>query len=97
MTRDSAVHRYGKLSITLHWLMLALFVGVYGCIEIKGLLPVEVIRGAFHGASRLIRIEHFCVGLGPPARASHAPATDYPGPVNLADRRLAPNARRCMC
>ncbi len=29
MTRDTAVTRYGKLSITLHWLMLALFVGVY--------------------------------------------------------------------
>lgn len=39
MTRDVAVNRYGKLSITLHWLMLALFVGVYACIEIKGLLP----------------------------------------------------------
>jgi cytochrome b561 len=39
MTRDSIAHRYGKLSITLHWLMLALFVGVYACIEIKGLLP----------------------------------------------------------
>ncbi|MGF6108819.1 cytochrome b561 [Pseudomonas frederiksbergensis] len=24
MTRDSTAHRYGKLSITLHWLMLAL-------------------------------------------------------------------------
>ncbi|KOX99687.1 cytochrome b [Pseudomonas nunensis] len=39
MTRDSIAHRYGNLSITLHWLMLALFVGVYACIEIKGLLP----------------------------------------------------------
>lgn len=39
MTRDNTPQHYGKLSITLHWLMLALFVGVYGCIEIKGLLP----------------------------------------------------------
>ncbi|MBD9460001.1 cytochrome b [Pseudomonas sp. PDM05] len=39
MTRDTAVTRYGKLSITLHWLMLVLFVGVYACVEIKGLLP----------------------------------------------------------
>ena len=39
MTRDKTPQRYGKLSITLHWLMLALFVGVYVCIEIKGLLP----------------------------------------------------------
>ncbi|SDT58457.1 cytochrome b [Pseudomonas prosekii] len=36
MTRTTAVNRYGKLSITLHWLMLALFIGVYACVEIKG-------------------------------------------------------------
>ena len=39
MIRDTAVTRYGKLSIILHWLMLALFVGVYACVEIKGYLP----------------------------------------------------------
>ncbi|MBZ9784923.1 cytochrome b [Pseudomonas sp. REP124] len=39
MTGQSIPHRYARLSITLHWLMLALFVGVYGCIELKGLLP----------------------------------------------------------
>jgi cytochrome b561 len=39
MTRDSTTQRYGKLSIAMHWLMLALFVGVYACIEIKGFLP----------------------------------------------------------
>ncbi|VVQ16651.1 Cytochrome b561 [Pseudomonas fluorescens] len=53
MTRDTAVTRYGKLSITLHWLMLALFVGVYACVEIKGYLPKgSEARGllmGFHG------------------------------------------------
>ncbi|PWK32958.1 MULTISPECIES: cytochrome b [unclassified Pseudomonas] len=39
MTHNKSTQHYGKLSITLHWLMLALFVGVYACIEIKGLLP----------------------------------------------------------
>lgn len=39
MTRDLAAPRYGKLSITLHWLMLVLFVGVYACVEIKGFMP----------------------------------------------------------
>ena len=39
MTHDMAAPRYGKLSITLHWLMLALFVGVYACVEIKGFMP----------------------------------------------------------
>ncbi len=31
--------RYAKLSIYMHWLMLLLFIGVYGCIELKGLAP----------------------------------------------------------
>ena len=39
MTRHSEPQRYAALSITLHWLMLGLFVGVYACIELKGLLP----------------------------------------------------------
>lgn len=39
MTPDAVPQRYARLSIALHWLMLALFVGVYACIEIKGLLP----------------------------------------------------------
>ncbi|WP_130904640.1 cytochrome b [Pseudomonas sp. Sample_22] len=39
MTGDKTTQRYTRLSITLHWLMLALFVGVYVCIETKGLLP----------------------------------------------------------
>jgi cytochrome b561 len=50
MTRDTAVTRYGKLSITLHWLMLALFVGVYACVEIKGFMPrSSEARGLFMG------------------------------------------------
>lgn len=39
MTSNTKPQRYATLSITLHWLMLALFVGVYACIEIKGFLP----------------------------------------------------------
>ncbi|MCK9800945.1 cytochrome b [Pseudomonas sp. MAFF 302030] len=39
MTNASAAQRYTKLSMTLHWLMLVLFVGVYACIELKGMLP----------------------------------------------------------
>ncbi|VVM52589.1 cytochrome b [Pseudomonas fluorescens] len=50
MTRDSTAPRYGQLSIILHWLMLALFVGVYACIEIKGLLPKgHELKGLFLG------------------------------------------------
>lgn len=58
MTRDNTPQHYGKLSITLHWLMLALFVGVYGCIEIKGLLPRgDSMRSLFLGL-------HGVFGLG---------------------------------
>ncbi|WLH37819.1 cytochrome b [Pseudomonas sp. FP2196] len=53
MTRDNAASRYGKLSITMHWLMLVLFVGVYACVEIKGYMPKgSEARGllmGFHG------------------------------------------------
>lgn len=53
MHHETAAHRYGKLSIMLHWLMLALFIGVYACVEIKGWLPKgSEARGllmGFHG------------------------------------------------
>lgn len=53
MTRDNSKTRYGKLSITLHWLTLLLFVGVYACVEVKGYLPKgNDARGllmGFHG------------------------------------------------
>jgi cytochrome b561 len=62
MTRDSVTHRYGKLSITLHWLMLALFVGVYACIEIKGLLPrTSTARGLFLGLHGLFGLSIFAL------------------------------------
>lgn len=39
MTSEPGAQRYAKLSMTLHWLMLGLFVGVYACIELKGMVP----------------------------------------------------------
>lgn len=55
MTHQSARHRYGELSITLHWLMLVLFIGVYGCIELKGLLPrSHSLRGPLLGTHELL-------------------------------------------
>ena len=62
MNRESVTHRYGKLSITLHWLMLALFVGVYACIEIKGLLPRGgALRGLFLGLHGLFGLSIFAL------------------------------------
>jgi cytochrome b561 len=39
MISEPGAQRYAKLSMTLHWLMLGLFVGVYACIELKGIVP----------------------------------------------------------
>lgn len=57
MNPDLLPQRYARLSITLHWLMLALFVGVYGCIELKGLLP----RG--HGLKAPLLGAHALFGM----------------------------------
>ena len=35
----NTLHRYGGLSIGLHWLMLALLVAVYACINLRELYP----------------------------------------------------------
>jgi len=60
MTRETVVHRYGKMSIILHWLMLALFVGVYACIEVKGLfLRGHALRSFFLGTHALFGMAIF--------------------------------------
>lgn len=51
-------HRYGGLSIALHWLMLVLMVGVYTCIELKGNFP----KGS--EPRELLKQWHFMLGLG---------------------------------
>jgi superoxide oxidase len=51
-------HRYGGLSIALHWLMLVLMVGVYACIELKGNFP----KGS--EPRELLKQWHFMLGLG---------------------------------
>ena len=50
-------HRYGGLSIALHWLMLVLMVGVYACIELKGNFP----KGS--EPRELLKQWHFMLGL----------------------------------
>jgi cytochrome b561 len=49
--------RWGKLSMALHWLMLVLIVGVYACIELKGLFP----KGS--DGRELLKQWHFMLGL----------------------------------
>jgi cytochrome b561 len=62
MNSDSVPQRYAKLSITLHWLMLALFAGVYACIEIKGLLPRgHILKGPLLGTHALFGMAIFAL------------------------------------
>jgi cytochrome b561 len=50
-------HRYGLVSLTLHWLMLILLIVVYGCIELRELYPKgSELRDSLKGL-------HFMVGL----------------------------------
>ncbi|MGV8918131.1 MAG: cytochrome b [Pseudomonas sp.] len=54
--------RYAKLSLSLHWLMLALFVGVYACIELKGLAPRgSTLRSASLGLHGLFGLSIFAL------------------------------------
>ncbi|MBN8767372.1 MAG: cytochrome B [Thiobacillus sp. SCN 64-317] len=55
--RKSPTNRYSYPSIGLHWLMLLLFIGVYGAIELHGLSEKgSDIRAAF-------KTWHFMLGL----------------------------------
>lgn len=58
MSRKNNEHRYGGLSIALHWLMLVLIVAVYACIELKGNFP----KGS--ETRELLKQWHFMLGLG---------------------------------
>lgn len=52
-----ALERYGKISILLHWITLALLVGVYACIELRELYP----RGS--DPREALKTWHFMLGL----------------------------------
>ncbi len=39
MSWNNTTDRYGSLSIFMHWLMLALLIGVYACINLRELYP----------------------------------------------------------
>ncbi len=54
---SAAADRYGKVSITLHWLMLILLIGVYACIELRELFP----RGS--DPREALKQWHFALGL----------------------------------
>ena len=49
--------RYGRASIALHWLTLALLIGVYACIELREMFP----RGS--DPREALKMWHFMLGL----------------------------------
>jgi len=51
------IERYGRLSIILHWVTLALLIGVYACIELREMYP----RGS--EPREALKIWHFTLGL----------------------------------
>jgi len=57
MAMKSTAQRYGALSIGMHWLMLALLVAVYACIELRGIYP----KGS--DLREAMKMWHFMLGL----------------------------------
>jgi cytochrome b561 len=53
----NSIHRYGSLSIGLHWLMLVLLVAVYACIELRELFP----KGS--DPREALKLWHYMLGL----------------------------------
>lgn len=53
----SVAERYGRLSIVLHWITLALLIGVYACIELREMYP----RGS--ELREALKMWHFMLGL----------------------------------
>ncbi len=57
MNLKNTSDRYGSLSIGMHWLMLALLVGVYACIELREFWP----KGS--DPREALKMWHFMLGL----------------------------------
>ncbi|ELN4741195.1 cytochrome b, partial [Escherichia coli] len=57
MSWKNTEHRYGSLSIGLHWLMLVLIAVVYFTMEFRGLFP----KGT--DERELMKQTHFMLGL----------------------------------
>jgi len=57
MNWKNATDRYGTLSISLHWLMFLLIVGVYACMELHEFFP----KGS--DARAALKTWHFMLGL----------------------------------
>ncbi len=91
MNWKNTTDRYGSLSILMHWLMLALLIAVYACIELRGIYPKG---SAAHDA---MKTWHFMLGLSVFAlvllrlaiRAFSGPAPRIQPPLRQWQHRLA--------
>ncbi|MBA8884121.1 cytochrome b [Dokdonella fugitiva] len=87
MATNARTDRYGTLSIAMHWLMLALLVAVYACIELRGIYP----KGS--AARDAMKTWHFMLGLSVFGlvfvRMAIRLATPSPPPPAIAWQRLA--------
>ncbi len=84
MNSNATAYRYSSLSIFMHWLMLALLIAVYACMELRGFYP----KGS--DLREGLKTWHFMLGLSvfalvfvrlairlanpPPAMSSQIPA-----------------------
>ena len=57
MNWKNTASRYGSLSIGIHWLMLLLFIAVYGCIELRSFYP----KGS--DLREALKTWHFILGM----------------------------------
>jgi cytochrome b561 len=57
MNWKNTASRYGSLSIGIHWLMLLLFIAVYGCIELRSFYP----KGS--DLREALKTWHFMLGM----------------------------------
>jgi cytochrome b561 len=83
MISEPGAQRYAKLSMTLHWLMLGLFVGVYACIELKGMVPrTSPFKGLLLGMHGVFGLSIFAlVWIRLFGRLKPAPSISPPLPV----------------
>jgi cytochrome b561 len=84
MTWNNTTDRYGSLSIAMHWLMLALLVGVYACINLADAFP----KGSDARADW--KTWHYMLGLGVFALVAVRLATRvFSGPAPAIEPRIA--------
>ena len=57
MNWKNTASRYGSLSVGIHWLMLLLFIAVYGCIELRSFYP----KGS--DPREALKTWHFMLGM----------------------------------